>query len=418
MLLAWQMAFGDNHVATIDPVTRSRDDGAVKRSIAVFEKGVIVSYAVAVTGAATALVKISDTLPANWDVDTVAFHPEHEPDDGTADRNTVEFTVRADPDQYRMVKVGARPALDKTVSEIESDQSFSVPQIVDVDPVRGGDAADGGPPLIDGPPGTVTADDSPSPAADASQPTNDAGDGGDAGPAEADDSDGILPADDAVATVGADPSTNAPEVDPDEADSVRDLFGGFQDAARPGASRHDPSPTDGRSPASPNQDSPTASPTAGRPPSPGAGSAPAGESAAGTRRQPHADGLLPSLLDELEGGDPSPADLDRLRAVLGQLLDGATRNDHDQSTAVRIERLESKLEEFEAYTDALGKLVDVDDPAAQLADNRAELESLSQEVSALRQDVKAIHDRQDTLDVRIESIVSDLEHLVGSQHSP
>lgn len=416
MLLAWQMAFGDNHVATIDPVTRSREEGAVKRSIAIFEKGVIVSYAVAVTVESTASVEISDTLPGNWDVDTVAFHPEHEPDDGTADRKTVEFTVKVDPEGYRKVKVGARPALDKTVEEVESDQSFSVPQIVNVKLVGGPDNDDSGSELIDRPSGASASADTATASSGATDPER-GGSRGPGGSDESDDSDSILPSEDAVPTVGAQPSGGAPEVDPEEADSVRDLFGDFQEGATTRSSGRGSSPTISDSPSTTTQDSRTESTSSVNPTAGDTGDIPVVQPAEGSGRETRADDLLPQLLDELEGGGPSTADLERLQAILNKMIDDGDRSGQAQSTTVRVEKLEAKLEEFEAYTEALGDLVDSDDPADLLADIRTELDALRQEVSALQQDVKEVHDRQDTVEVRIESIVSDLENLLGSPQS-
>lgn len=427
------MAFGENQLAELEPVTQSRGAAAVKRSIAVFEKGLIISYAVGIRGETPVTVTVTDNLPANWEVGQLGFHPDHEPDSGDAGQSTIRFTVDVTPDEFRMLKVGVRPAPDKPPEAIESDQSFSQPQIERADPIeaeQGGSEST----LIDGPSDDESAIEDPSAlssnggqSAPQSPASSDSAIATSNGAEDSQDDEGILPSDDPIADVGSpSPSGTDADVDPNQADSVTDLFGGFSGENDQGngsvqttgsgsiggtttASRS----ADGQSASVSPTEETIGSPIQDEPTVGGASHSPTDESSS-VDRPTQSDDLLPRLLDEL--GDLAPDQRDQLAAHLSDIV-GPQLEQSDESTTVRIQQLESQIEEFAAYTDALGELLDQDEPAALLDDVQAELDSLRQEVGALQQDVKEVHDRQDTVEVRIESIISDLEHVIGTRKS-
>lgn len=412
------MSFGENRLAELEPITRSRGAAAIKRSIAIYSQGLIISYALGVQGSTPVTVTVSDNLPANWDVGEVAFHPNHEPESGSAGQHTIQFSVDVSPEQFRILKVGVRPAPEKSPSELESDQSFTPPQFDSVEPAE---PVDGGTEstLIGGASGDESAIEDPAALSSnggqsAAQPSPSAQSGhGPSSPGTSDSADdgGILPSSNPIAD-GDPPATTEtdPGIDPNEAETIADLFGGFDE---------DPTPATGSSSRRPSDHGATAEASTSPSPINAIDDSPAnGGSVDGAQHrtpptetptaeaQRPANDLVPRFLDEL--GDLSPDHRDRLASYLTDLVEPPLPTN---STAVRVEQLESRIEEFVAYTDALGDLLDQADPAELLDHLQTELETIRAELGGLEEEVEAVGQRQDTIEDRLESMASDLEQL-------
>ena len=416
------MAFGENQLAQLEPVTHSRGAAALKRSITVYEQGVIISYAVGARVHDPVTVTISDNLPANWDIGHVAFHPDHHPDDGDAGQRTVRFTVDVEPEEFRIVKVGVRPAPDKDMTELESDQSFSTPQIDAADPAdpKHGNGSEST--LITGSSGDESPVDDPSVLSSnggysAPSPPGAAQDRagtGEQGTAESGDGGGILPARDpdtdqeSLTTAGP-----FPDVDPEDADSLSELFGGFKGKSSTGDDGKGGVPSGNRSDGAGSADGIESTGES-------IDSPPVDDQRVGLDPQsptsdtgPESRPLIPRLIDELD--TLSPDHRNRLADQLATLIERRSASQPTESTTVRVQQLESRFEEFDAYIDALGDLLDRDDPAGLLEDLQADLDSLGEAVDALQEEIEAVNVRQDTFEVQIESIISDLEYLTDDQ---
>lgn len=111
-------------------------------------------------------------------------------------------------------------------------------------------------------------------------------------------------------------------------------------------------------------------------------------------RRAREGGLVAALVEELESGEVDEATLDALEASLAERRETSLRS--------RIERLESRQEEFGAYVDALGELLDEHGPAvefvteilgsiealeAAVEDLEAAVEAATTERAALREDL-------------------------------
>ncbi|WP_439025884.1 hypothetical protein [Haloarchaeobius sp. DT45] len=126
------------------------------------------------------------------------------------------------------------------------------------------------------------------------------------------------------------------------------------------------------------------------------------------------DGLVDRLLDELEDGSVSEEERIALRRKLGF--------DPQRSTEVRIDYLQSRVERFAAYADAMEAFLDengtgkeaLEDLQTDLDALEAEHEALSSELTAEREDRERLHETVDAHEKelqRLDELESSLDSL-------
>lgn len=120
----------------------------------------------------------------------------------------------------------------------------------------------------------------------------------------------------------------------------------------------------------------------------------------------HGDGgLVEALAEELESDATSDDAIATIQAAL--------RSAESKRAAVRVDHLQSRVEEFAAYADALGAFLDehgsldgvLDDQEARLDDLEGDLGSLRSELDTVRTELESAADARASTGERVEAIV-------------
>ncbi|WP_224449733.1 hypothetical protein [Haloprofundus salilacus] len=117
-------------------------------------------------------------------------------------------------------------------------------------------------------------------------------------------------------------------------------------------------------------------------------------------------GVAAALADEIRSGSVDDEDLELLREELDL---GVPR-----SVDVRIRRLQSKMDDLEAYSDALAAFLDENGTAEELVTElRSDLESLSAATDELETELDGLRDERDDLDSAVEDVDGRVERVSG-----
>jgi predicted nucleic acid-binding Zn-ribbon protein len=322
---------------------------------------------------------LTDEIPRSFTMDAVGFHPEFEGDNWTAYKDhRVEFERTIDPGEEVLTVYGIRieddseaeaflvepsvELVDDAAAEVDED-SDGVDELIGEDRndvVR--DALGGGavPGLSNDEEETGEADEPPAPR----------GLNGDATPA-------VTPIEQGE-DVGEDPSTDAePDVeepDVEEADAEPDV-----EEAHVEEADAEPDVEEAHVEAEPAS---TGAPAAG---AVGAG------------------GVAAALATEIRDGDVEDDDLETLREGLELELEATV----PRSLEVRIERLQSKFEDLDAYSDALAEFIDDEGTGRDLIDEfRTEMDDIRDGMAGVREALAAADEDR-------EGLRSDLETVEG-----
>lgn len=368
------MAFNQDSTATdLDPIRVEGDRLTVDRALVVRESGIIATLRITPHDELPVKFQIIDPLPAVFDVEELGFHPDFEPDHGRIEDHQVIIAGLLDTTEPKVVKYGLCPARSRPPDEVASAQANNPPSIElsdvvdpssrdDVDfetpAIARGDTASEGlyssfkrsvfGPEIDRPAST----DSPAP---------------EEGKTEAERA--------AEAVSDAITDLEASADDPDfasEPESVEDLFNQAEawnltdeaGGSEPSTTDHDPA--EGQ----------------------------AGTSHSGTS-------VVEQLISELRHTEASQTERRALAEELNTLLETEDRS-LPRSTSVRLERVESRMEEFSAYTDALRELIDEHGTASEF-------------VTAINDDLGALESAIDALEDDLDATTDDLADIEAEQ---
>lgn len=123
--------------------------------------------------------------------------------------------------------------------------------------------------------------------------------------------------------------------------------------------------------------------------------------------------LVEALADEIESGAASESALETLRTAL--------RGDGSQRDSVRLNHLQSRVEEFAAYAETLGDAIDehgpldefLSDQAAKVTELEAGHETLRERVEDTATDVETVQNRLSALDERVEAVDDVADEVEG-----
>ncbi|WP_224335919.1 hypothetical protein [Haloprofundus halobius] len=108
-------------------------------------------------------------------------------------------------------------------------------------------------------------------------------------------------------------------------------------------------------------------------------------------------GVAGALADEIRSGDVDEDDLELLREELDLGL--------PRSVDVRIRRLQSQMDDLEAYSDALATFLDENGTAEELVSGlRTELDTLSATADRLESELDVLREERDDLDSAVENV--------------
>lgn len=350
-----------------------------RREIDVEESGVIVTHTITGTGTGTVKFQLVDPIPAHFDVDGIAFHPDYQPSHGWIGPDDAIISGVVGPDQDVVVKYGFRPTTRPGPDAIQEVQTSSLPSIELSEPTAGDEPVDAelAEAAMRRSGSTADVDDTRSErlfsALDWQLPEDDE------------------PAVRAEATVqaGADASTAGREAARDEGGPSS------ADAAEAGASDAE----SGRA-AEGAVDGTAADEDV-------AAGADESETAADS---PGASDPAAALIDQLESGDVSADQRARLADGLRDVL--AATDDTPASTRVRLERLESEMQAFAAYSAALEAIIDEHGPAEEfLAEVRGDIRSLESELDRLEGELdRAVAERESMAD-QVDALADETARL-------
>lgn len=414
-----------------DPVYVSDEDVNVEKAFVADEFPVpAITFRISSDSEEPVHVRIVDSIPQDFPMEGVGFHPNYESDNWTAYKNQrVEYERTLDPKESVTTVYGIRlntvseaagflvePVLERPPVPEERDEADradnGVEDILGEDRsqlVR--DALQGNGSLANEE--TLPDDDV---ASDAEADDGDVGDeiadaeaddGEDAGEAaveprelDADPTPAVVgspdgPADDGIAAaIGSNDPEGAEKADVADADDADET--GADDADETGADDVQTEYVDVEDAVS-DEDAEDAAET-------GATDA-TDEDDGVSRAAPARDGSLASALAaEIREGSVSDDDLELIRSELDSGL--------PRSADVRIHRLQSQMNDLEAYSDALAEFIDEEGTGADVVDSlRGEMRSVSEELDALEASVENAADERSAVRSDVSRLRGDLGAL-------
>lgn len=350
---------------SVDPVQVSRDAVTLDREIEVRDEGVVVTYRLAAGDEEAVSATVVDAVPEDLPTADAGFHPENEPYEWSLEDREVAFETVVPDEGERIVVFGIAVGEDGP-----EDVEFADPELSAVDPVNPAvadedmditlpdvdepDRADAIAEVIEGsgdpPAGDEGGEDEPGASSDEieaaleglSEP-DESGDGTD----ESADRD--------------DRSADDLELDLEDGGSVD-----ADDATGDGT------PADGSDPAE----------------------AEGGETPPGGEMAVPEGGLVEALVAELESGEVEEPERAALAEAIGVDEDGPDRDSLD----VRLSHVQSRMDDFAAYADALEEIIDEHGTAD------AFMTEIREEVEMVDERVEDVHERLDDVDSRLDEL--------------
>jgi predicted nucleic acid-binding Zn-ribbon protein len=367
-------------------------------------------------------VRLTDEIPAGFPMDAVGFHPDYESEHWTAYKdNRVEYERRLDPGEEVVTVYGiridepedARAFLaEPTVEEVVAVDAQPVEAVIGDDgnqvvrdaltgenemPGLGDESSASGPDGGDESSASLDLGDDAGRSVDDSTETDD--DAGDDGPTELDLDDGPSAPEPRAITADTTPAVSRRDADDEpldrtvavadepgrefEVEATGDAGTTAADSETAEADAPDPEATEPaeateETEATEASEATRADAAAADSPATEDAEAPTDESGAHVATSgAAAGGLAAALADEIRSGDVADEDL----AVLREELDvgGVPR-----SVDVRIRRLQSQVDDLDAYTGALEEFLDEEGTGRELIDGfRADVTDLSETVAEI-----------------------------------
>lgn len=398
------------------------------REVTLRDSVVVVTHRIAATSPTAVRFQIVDPLPAEFDHEEIGFHPNFEPEHGRVSTDQAVLTGVAEPEEELHIKYGFEPQRRFEPEDVQRLQQRAKPSIEMSTKVEDAEAEE-----VDlesaamtrsSSEATVSTTESDEPFSDIRRRIEEKeetawGDesGGDERP---------------VDEPGADSPSTGEEVEAadgigteEEPKAVDDLFGDAGPDERAESSEHTVAERE-RSGESLDDSALEASDDVSEA-SLEEGVAETGDVEAVSASEP--DGgdhrsVVQALIDQLEADNLTDEQRRQLAEQLGSVLE--TGDSGRQSTEVRLGHLESQMQRFEAYADALEAVIDVHGPAeeflsevrddiaaleASVDDLTRDLDDASEARSAQRRRLNELADELTTHDSRLERIRDRLESL-------
>lgn len=420
-------------------VTVVEGNVTVERTIDDRSSAAVVVYRIETDASAATVVHVEESIPPDERIETLEFHPSYSPNDWSTAAGTVEFDALVSPDDTRMVVLGVDTADDEPVDPdgpLVSQPDLGTDDIPETNGevpfTRGGSAeaqdddsgslepdatvADGG--------DAATADsdevlDLPDPNADESDQADD----GAANQSEHDETgtdeqaadatgdalevgeipeDGEIDLDGTAAEIDDDDGPDAQADDEIEIDDVTYDDPRVEDQTDEESEIDDDQSTDDLG----IDDEPTDDDL-------GIDDEPTDDDL-GVDDDPQTepprtavdDSLVEALLEELQSGNASESEREALRAELG-----VARADE-----VRFRHVQSRMDDFQAYVDALEGIINTHGTASEFVENiEREVTDIQDELGAIRGEVETVEDGIETADddrERLDDEVAKIDRTV------
>lgn len=401
------------------------------REVTLRDSTVVVTHRIVATSPTSVRFQIVDPFPVEFDLEEIGFHPNFEPDHGRLSSDQAVITGVAEPETELLVKYGFKPQRRLDTDAVQRLQQRTKPSIEMSTKAEGSEAED-----VDLESATMTRSSSEgvSPDAESDDPFSGIRQRIEKKESTAwggDSEEGVDHEDDPESdTSSADEETesvDAVESGKEEPRAVDDLFG---DAgpAEPAETSEAAVTESGRGDVSREDSDPDVSATASGGPIDDEVTEADGLGAGSVSEPDLGDdpAVVQALIDQLQADQLTAEQRRQLAEQLGSVLD--ERNRDRRSTQVRIDHLESQLQRFEAYADALEAVIDVHGPAeeflseirddittleASIDDITRNLDDASEARSAQRRRLNDLADELTTHDSRLERLRDRLESLRG-----
>jgi len=382
----------DSPGVEIDPITIEGEHIAVERSLIVRDSGIIATIRITPLETPPIKYQLVDPFPGAFDVEEIGFHPDHQPSHGRVDPHEIVIGGVLETEDGQIVKYGLCPLDGESPEMVRSVQSDNLPAIgleeaiesataddvefetpaIEETTDRGGLYSSFKRSVFGRAPADTTVVSSHASATD----TTDSEEAAEA-VAEA-ISDLESEADDASA---------APTEGPD---TVEELFGQDEPNEAPDRGPRDEVRTEDVSTATPS-DQPINGPDAS---------------------------VIDRLIAELRTGAAADDRRDALAEELDSLL-GAEDQPLPRSIEVRLQQMESRMEEFSAYTSALRDLIDEHGTASEfITEIHEELEQLDTEIAGVRDtleqtttDLQALEEAHHDVEAHVESLDESFDEM-------
>lgn len=413
---------------TDDVITVSHEALKVEKSFSTDEFPVpAVSLRIHSTDDRPVSVRLVDQIPESFPMDRIGFHPDYGSDNWTAYRdNRVEFRTTLEPGEEVTTVYGVRtddPSdLDDFRTEPEIEESSEETGAEDIEDILGADSSQAVRDVLSGERSTLPGMDAESDAAEEAESDEEPAVDPLAEPSEA-STDPLAEPEETAADPLADPEDALSETEPavdesfePEAGESSDATGEADDvsldAEIPSEDQlGEPEPADEPPEEPPDEEpEPAAEPDTGAEPEPGAAAMAADKT---STEGAGSISIAAALANELRDGSVSDSDLELLRDELGTGV--------PQSVDVRLNRLQARLADLDAYTDALEAFINENGTAeGVLSDLREDIDAVTDTVSALESDldsvesnVEAGQDERDALEAVTDELEEETESLTA-----
>lgn len=406
-------------------------DGVLRdvREVTLRDSTVVVTHRIVATSTTAVRYQIVDPLPAEFDHEEIGFHPNFEPEHGRVSTDQAVLTGVAEPEEELQVMYGFEPQRRLEPEDVQRLQQRAKPSIEMSTKVEDAEAED-----VDLESAAMTRSSSEASASttESNEPFSDIrrrieereGTAWDADSAEDEG-----PVDESVA--------DSPSIDEEveaadgmgsqveEPKAVDDLFDDAEPAERAEPSEKTVTERE-RGGESPADSAPEASDDGTRH-SPEEGVSETVDVEADSESEPDSGddlAVVQALIDQLEADNLTEEQRRQLADQLGSVLEVGGGERH--STEVRLGQLESQMQRFEAYADALEAVIDVHGPAeeflsevrddiaaleASVDDLTRDLDDASEARSAQRRRLNELADELTSHDSRLERLRDRLESL-------
>ncbi len=372
----------DSSGVELDPITVEGDLLAINRSLVVRDSGIMVTLRFASHADTPVKYQCIDPLPGSYDLDEIGFHPDHQPSHGRIEDHQVVVGGVLDPDDERVVKYGMCPGRVLSPDAIEPDQTGVPPTIELEERIEAAEVDEVDletPAMARGGVGSETADQKLF-----TNLKNSVFGGTDQTPAAREEpaSANVETSESEEAAVAVAEAITDLEDDPDATvtdatapESVEELFS--------------------KTEASDSEGPPTDDPQAGS-------NSPTGLD------DSH---LIDELVTALQAESPETERGEALATELSKFVDEPSAG-LPRSAEVRLQQIESNMEEFAAYTEALRDLIDEHGTAEEfVTEIKSDLDTIETDLTELGADLDVAMDRLDDMTDTQDRITGQIDDL-------
>lgn len=400
------------------------------REITLRDSAVVVTHRIVATSPTAVRFQIVDPLPAEFDHEELGFHPNFEPDHGRVSTDQAVLTGVAEPEEEIHVKYGFAPRRRLKPDDVLRLQQRAKPSIEMSTKVEDAEAEDvnleSAAMTRSSSEATASTTESDGPFSDIrrriEEKEEEAAWGADSAERERTDDESVTASPSADEEVGA---ADRLESEVEETQAVDDLFSDAEPDERAESSENavdeseqideslDVSAPDASDDVTGTSFEEGVSETV--------------DVEAESESDPDSgdnQSVVQALIEQLEADQLTDEERRQLAEHLGSVLE--ERDGVQRSTEVRLNHLESEMQRFEAYADALEAIIDVHGPAEEfLSEVRDDLKSLEKSVdditrnlddasearSAQRRRLNELADELTSHDSRLERLRDRLESL-------